>query len=326
MATYVGIDVGKHALDIAIEGEPQVRRLPNDPTGWMAIAGLLQAIAQPRIVLEATNRYHEGLTAALQAQGTPVTVANPMQTATFRRSEGKLAKTDAIDAKSLQRFGTQKQPSPTPPPDPAQRALRDQVRTRTDLVQARTRFRQQVDTAAPGVQPAYQVAITAMTGEIAQLETELQTMIRAHPSLAQTRRLLASMPGVGPTISLVLLADLPELGSLTRRQIASLGGLAPRDHASGTRSGRKIVWGGRPAVRRAMYLAALTATQARGDRPCAKGADPIRARYDALLARGKTKKQALIAIARWQLTILNVMLRDGLRWEQTQAAQGGAPV
>lgn len=325
MATYVGIDVGKHALDIAIEGESQVRRVPNDVAGWLAIAGLLQAIAQPQIVLEATNRYHEGITAALQTQGTPVTVANPMQTATFRRSEGKLAKTDAIDAKSLQRFGTQKQPSPTPPPDPAQRALREQVRTRTDLVQARTRFRQQVDTAPAMVQPAYQAAITAMTGEIVQLETELRTVLKTQPNLAQTRRRLASMPGVGPTISLVLLAELPELGCLTRRQIASLGGLAPRDHASGKTTRRKLVWGGRPAVRRAMYMAALTATQARGDRLCANGAEPIRARHDALLARGKTRKQALIAIARWQLTILNAMVRDGLCWEQTQAAQGGAP-
>lgn len=178
MATYVGIDVGKHALDIAIEGQPQVRQVPNDPAGWMAIAGLLQAVTQPRIILEATNRYHEGLTAALQADGTPVTVANPMQTATFRRSEGKLAKTDAIDAKSLQRFGTQKQPSPTPPLDPAQRELRERVRTRTDLVQTRTRLRQQIDTAAAVVVPAYQAAITAMSHEIAQIEADLRITIQ----------------------------------------------------------------------------------------------------------------------------------------------------
>jgi transposase len=324
MATYVGIDVGKQALEIAVEGEARVHHLPNSPLGWMTLAGLLQAVAQPRIVLEATNRYHEGVTASLQAQSTPVTVANPMQTATFRRSEGKLAKTDAIDAKSLQRFGSQKQPAPTPPADPAQRKVRDLSRTRTDLVGARSRFRQQIETAPDGIQAAYGRAIAGMTQQIAAIDADLRTAIRVSPALARIQEVLQSMPGVGPTISAVLLAELPELGCLGRRQIASLGGLAPRDHRSGKMTKRKLVWGGRPAIRRTMYLAALTATQPRQGHPCATGAEPIRARYDALLARGKSRKQALTAIARWLLTILNVMVREGLRWEQTRAAQGGA--
>jgi transposase len=151
----------------------------------------------------------------------------------------------------------------------------------------------------------------------------LAAAIAHDPVLAQRDALLQSLPGLGPIISAGFLANLPELGTLDRRQIASLAGLAPRNQQSGRRTGRPSVWGGRAPVRQLADLLAMSTIQIRRSGTPARGAEVIRARYDRLLARGKPPRLALLAIARWLITILNVMLRDGLRWEATRAAQGG---
>lgn len=323
MDMYVGIDVGKAMLDVAISGESRVRRFPNTPAGWADLRALLAHARQPCIVLEATGRYHEGVTAALAAAGTPVTVANPLHTAAFRLSEAQLAKTDAIDAKVLEAFAAQKQPAPTPLPDPVQRHVRDLVRTRDDLVKAQTQLTLQASEAPAGTVAYYAALRDPLAEQLARLEQEIAAHIAAHPALAERAALLQTVPGLGPVSAASLLGELPELGTLSRRQIASLGGLAPRNRQSGKQAHRPTVRGGRAMIRRTLYLVAAGATMTRRTGQCARGAESIRGRYDALLDRGKPLKVARIAVARWLLTILNVMVREGLRWEQTRAAQGG---
>lgn len=324
MDAAVGIDVSKATLDVAISGQPRIIRLANTPTGWAELLALLATLQQPLVVLEATNCYHEGVTAALQDGGTPVAVANPLHTSAFRQALGKLSKSDAIDARVLERFATSLRPAPTPPPDAQRRELRDLSRTRTDLVKARTQLRLQASTAAPVARPHYAAPIRAVTAQIADLDQDLTDLIAATPELAELDALLQSLPGLGPTSSAALLGDLPELGTRNRRRIVSLGGLAPRQQQSGTRTLSATVWGGRRDVRRVLYLVAKGAVQDRRGGHCARGAEVVRARYDALIHRGKAPKVAVIAVARWLLTILNVMVRDHLRWDQTLAAQGGA--
>lgn len=324
MDVFVGIDVGKAALDVAIRGESRVRRFPNTPAGWADLSAVLAHASHPCIVLEATGRYHEGVTAALAAAGTPVTVANPFHTAAFRLSEAKLAKTDIIDAQVLAAFAAQKHPAPTPLPDPDQRHLRELVRAREDLVATRTQLTLQASEAPAGTVGYYTTLLAPLTDQITQVEQEITAHIAACPDLAAKAALLQSVPGLGPVATACLLGELPELGSLSRRPIASLGGLAPRNRQSGKQVSRPTVRGGRAAIRRILYLVAVNATQTRRHGGCARGADAIRDRLDGLLARGKPIKVARIAVARWLLTILNVMVREGLRWEQTRAAQGGA--
>jgi transposase len=321
MDVSVGIDVSKATLDVAISGQQRILRLANTPTGWVELCGLLATFRQPLVVLEATNRYHEGVTAALQARGTTVAIANPLHTAAYRQALGKLSKSDAIDARVLERFAASLRPAPTPPPDARQREIRELSRARTDLVTARVQLRLQASTTAAVARPHYEATIGTITAQIADLDHTLRTLITATPVLANVDAILQSLPGLGPTSSAALLGDLPELGTLNRRQIASLGGLAPRQQQSGTRTLPATVWGGRREVRRVLYLVTMRAIQQRNSRPCARGAEAIRARYDALIHRGKAPRVALIAVARWLLTILNVMVRDGLRWEETAAFQ-----
>jgi transposase len=324
MDASVGIDVGKRTLDVAISGQRQVVRLANTPTGWGELIALLASISQPCIVLEATNRYHEGVVAALGETGHRVTVANPLHTAAFRRSEATLAKTDALDARLLQRFAAQKHPAPTPRPDPTQRDVRDLGRTREDLVTLRTRLTLQAGVMPAISAPHYAAIRTPLARQITHLDRQIAATIAQHPALARTDALLQSLPGLGPVSSACLLGNLPELGTLDRRQIASLGGLAPRNHQSGRTVHRPTVWGGRREIRRCLYLVALGAIQRRRGTQPARGAEVMRARYDALRAQGKPPRLAVIALGRWLLTILNVMVRDGLRWEETRAAQEGA--
>lgn len=325
MDAFVGIDVGKTTLDVAIGGTRQVRRLPNTPDGWRELIALLAHATQPCIVLEATGCYHDGVVAALAGAGKPATIANPLHTAAFRRSEGRLAKTDALDARVLARFAEQKQPRPTPRPAPAQRAVRDLERARADLVDTRVRTRLQAETAPASVAAAYGEVLATLDTRITALDAELAAAIAQDPDLARTDALLQSVPGLGPVISAGLLANLPELGTLDRRQIASLAGLAPRTRQSGRWTGRSVVWGGRAPIRQLAYLLAKGAIQLRRNGRPAQGAESIRARYLRLLDRGKPPRLALLAVARWLITILNVMVRDGLRWAETRAAQGGAP-
>lgn len=323
METSVGIDVGKHTLDVAVSGQRHLLRFANTPTGWGELIAVLASLGQPCIVLEATNRYHEGVTAALAEVGQSVTVANPLHTAAFRRSEASLAKTDALDARMLQRFAAQKRPAPSPRPDPTQRQVRDLVRTREDLVSLRTRLTLQAGDLPPSSTPHYAAILAPLAHQITQLDREIATIIAHSPDLARLDAILQSLPGLGPISSVSLLGNLPELGHLGRRQIASLGGLAPRNQESGRTVHRPTVWGGRREVRRCLYLVASGAIQRRQGSHPAQGAEGSRARYAALRTRGKPPRLALIALARWLRTILNAMVRDGVRWAETRAAQGG---
>ena len=189
METSVGIDVGKHTLDVAVSGQRHLLRFANTPTGWGELIAVLASLGQPCIVLEATNRYHEGVTAALAEVGQSVTVANPLHTAAFRRSEASLAKTDALDARMLQRFAAQKRPAPSPRPDPTQRQVRDLVRTREDLVSLRTRLTLQAGDLPPSTTPrSWPRSPTRSPSWIA----------RSRPSSRTRRTSLAWMPSSSP--------------------------------------------------------------------------------------------------------------------------------
>ena len=317
METSVGIDVGKHTLDVAVSGQRHLLRFANTPTGWGELIAVLASLGQPCIVLEATNRYHEGVTAALAEVGQSVTVANPLHTAAFRRSEASLAKTDALDARMLQRFAAQKRPAPPgshPAPGAGPGANPRGPRLPADPAHA------------AGGRPApqhYAAILAPLAHQITQLDREIATIIAHSPDLARLDAILQSLPGLGPISSASLLGNLPELGHLGRRQIASLGGLAPRNQESGRTVHRPTVWGGRREVRRCLYLVASGAIQRRQGSHPAQGAEGSRARYAALRTRGKPPRLALIALARWLRTILNAMVRDGVRWAETRAAQGG---
>lgn len=318
----VGIDVGKYDLTVAFAGQRRVRRIANTPTGWAELVALLADSVAPTIVLEATSRYHEGIADALTDAGRPVHVANPARTTAFRGSEGEETKTDPVDARVLALFAAQKRPAPTPRPSPSQRTLKRLERARADLVASRVRLERQGTEFADVATPLYAPVLTALTDQVRAAEAAIAQCLATDPELATQRERLQTMPGVGPVLSARLLAHLPELGQVGRRQIASLAGVAPRERQSGTSRKHASAWGGRAIPRSVCYQMAWTAIQQRRGRLNPKAA-AIRARYDALRARGVPGKVAILAVGRWMLTILNVMAREGLTWEQTWACRGG---
>ena len=281
---FVGIDVAQPHLDVAIAGEDTVWRVSYDAAGMTELCARLAAAAPAQVVMEATGGLETEVAVALSAAGHAVVVANPRQVRDFARATGQLAKTDALDAQVLARFAAVIQPPLRPLPDQETRDLRDLVATRRHL--------------------------TWLQAELAQVDRQLQVQRQAHPAWQQQDALLQSVPGVGPVLTSVLLAELPELGQLNRRQIAALVGVAPLNRDSGQFRGRRTVWGGRAQVRTALYMATLTATRYN---------PVIRKFYRHLCAVGKPKKVALIAAMRKLLTILNAMIKAQKPWIEDQS-------
>jgi len=301
---YVGIDVAKSRLDVAVWPTGERRTLANDTTDIDKLTTSLQAQQPCLIVLEATGGYERAVLASLGTAGLPVAAVNPRQVRDFARAIGRLAKTDSLDAEVLARFAEAVRPLPRPLPDAQAELLRALVTRRRQVVEMLTAERQRLASAQPPVQGLIQA-------HIAGLEQELDRTLRQSPLWRARERLLRSVPGVGPTVAAVLLAEMPELGRLDRRQAAALVGVAPLNRDSGQYRGRRSVWGGRARVRATLYMAALVATRWN---PVVKNC------YQRLLASGKAKKVALVACMRKLLTILNAMLRDGTAWQQVPAA------
>jgi transposase len=307
---YVGIDVAKRRLDIALWPTGEQRTLANDATDINELVTWLQTQQPQLIVLEATGGYERAVVASLGAAALPVVVVNPRQVRDFARAVGRLAKTDTLDAAVLARFAEAVKPSPRPLPHAQMELLRALVTRRRQVVEMLTAERQRLASAQPPVQGLIQAHIAGLEQELAHLEQELDRTLRQSPLWRAKERLLRSVPGIGPTVATVLLAEMPELGQLDRRQVAALAGVAPLNRDSGQHRGRRSVWGGRATVRTALYMAALAGTRWN---PVLKNC------YQRLLASGKAKKVALVACMRKLLTILNAMLRDGTAWQEVPA-------
>jgi len=311
---YVGVDVAKAELVVAARPSDERWSVANDERGARTLAERLKRDAPALVVLEATGGYELAAVAALAAAGLPVVVANPRQVRDFARATGQLAKTDRIDAGVLALFAERVRPEVRPLPNEEAQEL-DAVLTRRRqllemLTAERNRLGQVAGRGRRPVKKSLKAHIAFLERELRVADTDLGAMVRASPAWREKDDLLRSVPGVGPVLSLTLLADLPELGRLSRREVAKLAGVAPLARDSGTLRGHRYVHGGRASVRAVLYMAALVATRRN---------PVIRAFYERLLAAGKPKKLALVACMRKLLTILNAMARSGVRWEAPNA-------
>ena len=306
--TYVGIDVAKAKLDVASDPPGWTTTIPNTDAGIHRLVPQVQALAPARIVVEATGGYERPVVRALLAADLPVIVVNPRQVRDFAKATGRLAKTDTLDAQVLALFAARVQPPVRPQRDAATTALGAVLARRRQLLEMLTAERHRLSKAAAEVRPGIQAHIAWLTQQVTTLDDDLTTRIRQNPEWHEQAALLQSVPGVGPVLSHTLMAELMELGMLTRRQIAALVGVAPLNRDSGTVRGPRTCWGGRAPVRTALYMATLVATRCN---------PVIRHTYQTLCARGKKRKVALVACMRKLLTILNAMLKHRTAWQKS---------
>jgi transposase len=306
---YLGIDVSKEWLDLhVLDGVSQ--RFANSTDGHRALIELVRSLSrqQPieRVVLEATGGYERLLVAELAAAGLPLVVVNPRQVRDFAKALGLLAKTDRIDARVLARFAQSVQPPQRPILDENGHQLKQTLARRAQLVEMRTMESNRLKQAlVPRVIVDLKATIAFLDQRIQGIEDELDQLIRQSPAWQENADLLQTVPGIGPQTARVLIVELPELGGCSRHQIAALSGLAPMNRDSGTSRGKRMIVGGRKPVRRALFMAALSAV---------KHNPALRSHYEKLRQAGKPFKVAMVACMRKLLTILNAMLRDRKPW------------
>jgi transposase len=309
---FVGIDVAKAQLDIAVRPSGERWAVLNDANGVTTLVDWLQALHPTLIVLEATGGLERLVTSALATAGLPVVVVNPRQARAFARAPGQVAKTDALDARALAHFADVIRPTPRPLPDAQTQELRALLGRRQQLMSMRTAEQNRLTGTSGRLQTDIEAHITWLNARLAMLDNDLETVLRGSPLWRENDDLLQSAPGIGPVCARTLLLELPELGPLTRQQIAALVGGAPLNCDSGTLRGRRTIWGGRAHVRTVLYMGTLVATRYN---------PRIKAFYERLLAAGKVKKVALTACMHKFLTILNAMLKHRTPW-QSQEVQG----
>ena len=303
---FVGIDVAKAHLDVALRPAGTHRRVPNTDTGITELQQTLTAAQPELVVLEATGGHETLVATALASTGLPVAVVNPRQVRQFARAVGQLAKTDVLDAQLLARFAAVVRPEPRPLRDEAAQALAALVARRRQVVEMLVAEQQRLATMPAALRERVQEHIDWLREEREQLDAELGMQLRQSPVWRTTDDLLRSVPGVGPVVAATLVAELPELGRLNRKQIAALVGVAPLACESGTLRGRRVVWGGRAQVRAVLYMSTVAAL---------RWNPVIRGFYDRLRTAGKPAKVALTACMRKLLTILNAMVRQQTRWQ-----------
>jgi transposase len=300
-----GIDVAKATLDVWVEPAGERWGVANDEAG---IGELVEQVAErgvALVVLEATGGYEHDAAAALGLAGLPTAVVNPRQVRDFARATGQLAKTDRLDARVLARFGAALRPEPRPLPDAQVQALHATVTRRRQLLEMLHAERNRHRTARGPVAKQIRQHITWLERQLKQLEADLKRQVEASPLWRAQEQLLRSVPGIGPTSAYTLLAELPELGTLSGRQAAALVGVAPFARDSGTQRGQRAIWGGRAPVRTTLYMATLAAVRHNPH---------LKAVYLRLRDAGKPPKVALIACLRKLVVILNAMLAHGLPW------------
>ena len=306
-AIYVGIDVSKDRLDVHVRPGGEAFAVARDGKGLEELIGRLRARSVTLIAVEATGGFETIVAAAVGGAGLPLVVVNPAQVRHFAQALGKRAKTDPIDAAVIALFAEAVKPPLRALPDEAQRLLAELVARRRQIIEMIVAERQREKHAGNvRVRKSILRHIKVLEKEIPEIDNDIGTLVRGSPAWREKDDLLVSVPGIGKVLSRTVLAEIPELGNLTRREIASLVGLAPFTRASGHWKGKSMIGGGRTAARAALFLAALVASRYN---------PALKIFYQRLLALGKPKMVALIAVARKLLTILNAMLRDKRKWQ-----------
>jgi transposase len=308
----VGIDVSKRHLDVAVA--ERVERVTNDAAGLAGLCAALTAARADLAVMEATGGYETAAVLALQQAGIAVAVVNPRQARDFARAHGRLAKTDAIDARILARFGAVLRPTPLPAIDPSLEALGGLVARRRQIVEMLVAEENHLEHAHAVVVAWIERHVAALRGELAQVDAAIAATVEANESLAHRHAILVSVKGIGQATAAVLLAELPELGAIEHKQLAALIGVAPVNHDSGQFRGQRHIAGGRASVRCALYMATLTAVRHN---------QALKSFYLRLRANGKPAKVALVAAMRKLATILNALVRDDRPWQAASPLQHG---
>lgn len=308
--TYIGIDVGKNWLDVNAYGTAEVVRFSNAEEGWGKLVAWLKGQQVELVAFEATGGYESQAVSRLSAAGLAVAVVNPTRVRNFARSLGILAKTDKIDACVIAHFASVTHPIPRAQKTQVEEYLAACVERRRQLIVMLTAEKNRLSTCPPSLLADIQEHIAFLEERIKQIEDEIHHSISQDPDRQERSEQIDSVPGVGPVTASTLVAELPELGKLNRQEIAALAGVAPFAKDSGKKHGIRKTFGGRAGVRRVLYMAALSAS---------KFNPVIRPFYQALLARGKEKKVALVACMRKLLVIINAMLRKGEFWHFSPA-------
>lgn len=303
---YVGIDVSKSRLDVGFSSDQDFFGVNNDPAGIATCLRKLSKVEPLLVVLEATGGLQVPVVAALAAAGVAVAVVNPRQVRDFAKATGVLAKTDKIDAVILAKFAEAVRPEPRRLPDDMENNLRALVARRRQLVEMLVSEKNRIPSALSRVRPRIKSHIAWLESELDDIDKDTLVAIKNSPMWREKENLIRSVPGIGPITSSTLLACLPELGELSRKEIAALVGVAPFNRDSGNLRGKRMVWGGRANVRSVLYMATLVATRH----------NPVIGEfYKRLTDAGKAKKVALVACMRKLLCILNAIVKQGTPWQ-----------
>jgi transposase len=304
--SFVGIDVSKDRLDVHVRPTDEAFAVARDGEGLGALIARLAALKPHLVLLEATGGFETVVVAALASAKQPVVVVNPAQIRAYARSLGQKAKTDPIDAAVIARFGETQKPEVRTIPDEETMHLGDLVARRRQIIQMIVAEKQREKRANRRLKRSIVRLLKALQKELTAVDQDIDTSVRGSPAWREKEDLLISVPGVGNQVARALIAELPELGTLSRHKIASLAGLAPYTQKSGRWCGKSFIAGGRAPVRAALFLAALSASRFNPQ---------LRTLHQRLIAKGKAKKLALIAVARKLLTILNAIIRTKTPWQ-----------
>ena len=309
---FIGIDVSKARLDVAIVPSGERESVANDEAGINVLVKRFKEVGPALIVLEATGGVERAVTRGLASAELPIVVVNPRQVRDFAKATGQLAKTDRIDALVLARFAQAVRPAIRPLPDAVTLELRALIARRRQITEMIVAERNRLSGASRAVRKRIEAHLRWLQAELKRADNDLDQSIGQSPLWQENQDLLKSVPGIGPIISRTLVAELPELEQLNRKQIAALVGIAPLNRDSGTLKGRRTIWGGRATVRAVLYMAALVASRRNA---------VIRAFYKRLRSAGKAPKVALVACMRKLLTILNSMIKHKTRWSENFSVQ-----
>ena len=304
---YVGIDVSKDRLDVHVRPSRDAFAVSRDGKGLEALVDRLRALSPALIAIEATGGFEAIAAAAIVGAMLPLGVVNPAQVRHFAQAVGKRAKTDPIDAEAITRFAEAVKPEPRPLPDEQARLLAELVARRRQIIDMIVAERQREKRAENvRVRKSINRTIRTLEKELPQIDGDIDTMVRGSTIWREKEDLLVSFPGVGNTLARTFIAELPELGTLNRREIASLAGVAPFTRQSSRWKGKSMIGGGRASLRAALFIAALSASRCN---------QTLKSFYQRLLAAGKPKMVALVSVVRKILIILNAMLRDRKQWQ-----------
>ncbi len=304
-AVFVGIDVSKSHLDVAVRPAEVEWRSQNTEAGVNEVVGRLKKLGPDLVVLEATGGMESAVASGLAVQGVPVVVVNPRQVRDFAKSTGQLAKTDVLDARVIAHFAEAVRPEPRPLPDGQAKHLSSLLSRRRQLREMLTAEGNRLGSAEPKMRRRLKAHIKWLKKELLEIDDDMDSAVQESPLWRAKDDILKSVPGIGTVVSITLISELPELGLLNSKEIAALAGVAPLNRDSGTLAGRRTVWGGRARVRTALYMAALVASR---HNPV------IREFYLRLCEAGKPKKVALTACMRKLLLIVNSMIKNKERW------------